>query len=457
MMRKRSNLYKSFTLASATTLTILMLLSQTTTFAASSGPVNWFGPNGSIAFGGNFSPQTDINSGNVQNLQVQWIFPVPAAPAPYTSNGAWPTPSVVNGIVYFITSWNHLFALDASRGSIVWQKDLPILTWLGKNLTGAHYHALWFSQQIRGKPLVWVFSPNSTLFAYNALTGDLEVKFPLYNPTTISGNFGVYASGAHNMAIDDQRGILVVGSEGSEGVNAPRGFLEGINVNSNPPTVLWRSFIIPPQDGSDPNWAIKSVQNMSYAYIWNGQTKKQVDLKALSPTQLSSMLFRDWGTFAFNGTHSFAGANLGWGGGWALNPRTGLAYVGSAQPGPDYNATTRPGPNLWSDSLLAVDDRTGKFVWGFETTPHDLYDFDCAWNTPLANATISGVVHEAVLKACKNGWVFALDASTGSMYWAYYSPSITPAKEDYLLDPTNSTQMKLPYPTYPKGPTTLIY
>src|SRR5207249_7100249 len=207
-----------------------------------------------------------------------------------------------------------------------------------------------------------------------------------------------------------------------------------------------RTFLVPPQDGSDPNWSIKSVQNMSHAYIFDGQ--KAVDLKALSPSQLNAMLFRDWGNFGFNGTNSYAGAGPGWGGSWALDPSTGIAYVGTAQPSPDWNATTRPGPNLWSDSVMAIDVTTGKLVWAFQTTAHDLWDWDCSWSVMLANATVNGQMTKVVYKACKNGYFYALDAATGNMLWYFNPPNINSTQHSQLNDPLKTPDLTKGWSTY---------
>jgi alcohol dehydrogenase (cytochrome c) len=99
-------------------------------------------------------------------------------------------------------------------------------------------------------------------------------------------------------------------------------------------------------------------------------------------------------------------------------------YLGTAQPSPDFNASTRPGPNLWSDSVLGLNDSSGKIVWAFQTTTHDIEDWDCSWSVMLANATIGGLTHETVLKGCKNGYVYALDAATGHPYWVFDPPNI---------------------------------
>src|SRR5436309_5175013 len=430
---------------------------------ASSG-ANWVGPNGSYPFNTNHNPQNTITGDNAKSLTVKWIWPVPLGPNTYNSGGGYGyngqgvivTPNIINGIAYFVTNYHQLFALNAHTGGIIWTKTLPVLKFggllnpfwgIGANVTG-HYHAIWYTGTVRGLPLIWVVANNYTVFAFNALTGDLNLSFRLMDlKAPVPGNFGQYGTITPQIVIDEQKGILLGGVAVSEAANAGRGFFMGYDITQTPPKLLWRSYIIPPQDGSDPNWGIKSVQNMSYAYIFDGTGA--VDLKSLSSTQLNSILYYDWGNFGFNGTHSFGGAGTSWGGSWALDPRTHVAYVATAQSSPDYNASLRPGPNLWATSVLAYDITTGRIVWAFKAVAHDLWDYDCSWNVILANATINGRQQETVFKACKSGHVFALDAQTGKLLWHFLPPSLAVNQYSQSLNPLSKQDMTKPWFNYP--------
>jgi outer membrane protein assembly factor BamB len=411
--------------------------------------LDWTGVGGNYPFNFDYSYQAQITPQNVKNLQISWLYPVPPAPDYYKGDeGIVHTPIVVNGISYAITNYHLLLAQDIRDGKVIWQKDIGKLTFtnldigaiFGLSLKG-HYHAIWYTGNVRGTPLIWIQANNYTLFAFNALTGDLNLRFNTFDylHETVPGNFGQYSTYTPQIVIDENDGILVAGTSVGEGTNAARGFFLGYDITQTPPKRLWQSFVIPPQDGSDPNWAAKSVNNMTYAYLFDG--KNQIDLKAMSASQLQSVVGNDWGNFGFNGTHSFAGANTGWGGSWALDPSTGIAYLATAQPSPDWNASTRPGPNLWSDSVLALNDKTGKFIWGFQTTSHDLWDWDCSWSVILANATINGVTQKEVFKGCKNGYIYALNAATGHMDWAFNAPSYWRPATSQLLNPLSSSDM----------------
>ena len=114
---------------------------------------------------------------------------------------------------------------------------------------------------------------------------------------------------------------------------------------------------------------------------------------------------------------------------WALlqGRRTGMRRI-------------NPARFLWTNSVLALNETSGKIDWAFQAIPHSLGDFDCSWNVLLANVTINNQNTEAVFKGCKGGYLFALNAHTGAMLWYLKPPSI---KWDSVIpfNPLNSTQM----------------
>src|SRR5439155_23979 len=79
-------------------------------------------------------------------------------------------------------------------------------------------HSIWYTESVRGMPLVWIAANNNSIFAYNALTGDLNLKFDTFNPLAmIPGSHGFMGTQSRSFAIDEERGILVAGSGVSDG------------------------------------------------------------------------------------------------------------------------------------------------------------------------------------------------------------------------------------------------
>jgi alcohol dehydrogenase (cytochrome c) len=107
----------------------------------------------------------------------------------------------------------------------------------------------------------------------------------------------------------------------------------------------------------------------------------------------------------------------GGGGAWitgTYDPETRTLYWGVGNPSP-WLATQRPGRNLYSDSVLALDVGTGRVKWYFQQTPNDTWDYD-ATNTPvLADVTIAGKRRKILYQAARNGWFYVIDRTTGKL------------------------------------------
>ena len=97
------------------------------------------------------------------------------------------------------------------------------------------------------------------------------------------------------------------------------------------------------------------------------------------------------------------------------NPELNLIYWGVGNPGPDMDGDERPGDNLFSCSLVALDADTGKLKWYFQFTPHDLHDWDAVGDPVLMDVTIDGKKVKAVVQANRNGFYYALDRTNGRL------------------------------------------
>ncbi len=444
---------------------------------------NWEYSDGN-QFAQDYNPQTQINSTNAQNLGISWLAPMPGYPAALqsvqtTRSGVDTTPLIINGTVYAVTQEGQVIALNAATGNQLWTDILPILpnATLGKNVASLnlHFHqgevaftTANFGWNAGGTSTYWMSAPNQVIYAINALTGKYEMNFTYYHGTSdVLGNSptSIYAGLSSNVAIDQQRGVLITSMTSTSDANAARCFFDGWNIKVDPPTLLWTSYCSPPQPNSNvplnPNWSMQQVNNMTGAQIFypgpaynvGGSIPGSavVDLKTLSAAQLNATLYNDWGQSnqspacaAANGGQSSGGVGQGWGGSWVIDSKTGMAYLNTGNRGP-YVGPCNPGPDLWQASVLALNDQTGQWVWGFQTSAHDEWDYDCSWYQGLANETISGVSTEVLLKTCKNGYMYELNAATGKMIWAWTPPStILPrCQYCYMLNPLNQSQMTI--------------
>jgi quinoprotein glucose dehydrogenase len=132
---------------------------------------------------------------------------------------------------------------------------------------------------------------------------------------------------------------------------------------------------------------------------------------------------------------------------WApatADPELGIFYIPAESPTADYYGGYRPGNNLYANSVLALDAKTGKRVWHFQTTHHDIWDFDPPTAPILADITVDGNPVKAVIQLTKQGFAFVLDRVTGKPVWPIEERPVP--KSDVPGEWTSPTQ---PFPTRP--------
>ena len=381
-----------------------------------------------------FNPQTQINKQNVNLLELKYIFPFPQAAniGGYTYStqiGSIATPLVVDGIVYLGTNFGRVFAVDAGTGKQVWAytpevnftRDIARGVIIGAGagaggLGAGHTHGISYAE---GK--LFVPMPPCDIHVIDALTGkkiaqiaDMCVNIPGREQLSIAEQqargLNVACSGNYKGAqsygpsiLQKERVLIVPAGAVDESSRGARGFFAGYDMDNY--QLLWRFFLTPPH-GGDPEWTVRVADKG-----WIQGVK--------ASTIPREALLNDWGNARCVQT------GPGWGQ-YAFDQETGIVYVGTTQPAPDYNATYRPGPNVFSASIVALKARTGELVWWHQSTTHDLWDWDCAWNTVFAKINFGGQIGEkkAVFKGCKNGIVYMLDAATGQIIWTFNPPSV---------------------------------
>ncbi|TLX97754.1 MAG: hypothetical protein E6K96_02250 [Thaumarchaeota archaeon] len=408
----------------------ILILAQSPSLAANSSSTgtptnaNWTEVNAN-ANGTNHVEQGQIAPDNVNQLTKKWVFSIPPA-SPVAGldllqNGSISPPLSINGTVYIVTSYLRIYALDSADGALLWsyqaqlnRTGLPV-----SHLTG-HTHGLIY---YRGD--IWVSLPDCSVIGVGATSGKLD-RHITGICAGIPGNSGLYDSSGVPPVFRDHMMIWV--SSVSEGTDVGRGFVAAYNLTTG--TLLWRWFVTPPA-GGDPLWdqtscPVTSCHGNVAAYIG------------------------DWGIMGSQNHLSLAGAGPAFGQP-AVDEKRGVVYVATSQPSPDWNATYRPGPNLYSDSVVALNVTNGRMLWFFQSTPHDLFDFDCGWNVVLGNAVVDGQNKTVVFKGCKNGYLYALDASTGSLLWYFNPPSVkrvgTPNANYVVTGNYDATQRWIDYPS----------
>ncbi len=416
-----------FSLFLGTTLSVPIAISQA--HAAPAAPAltpaqaNWQYVNHD-ANGSNYNPQNQLNSSNVASLGVKWVFPYPGsdATAPglktvaFTAGAADP-PLVVNGIVYTMTNNMILYAINAATGSVIWQYTYNV-NWTAASQTipiapaGGHLHAINYLPASNGQPAVISFTGMiCDVNGVNALSGQLAwsiqnicVGIPgqpsnyLYRGYQDSHPPNVYVNGANG------DGILITAEAGAAPglTNAARSFMAGYDYKTG--QLVWRLITQPPRPGGNTSFAL---QYCSVGYI-EGVPCESV----ISNPAVKTLFQNDWinpktGQIAYN-----SGSSGVWGF-YPIDQTRGIVIMGTSQASPDFNGTLRPGPNLFADTLFGIIATNGNVLWYFQTTTHDICDYDCSWNGQLMTLTVNGTPANYYIKTCKNGYLYVLNELTG--------------------------------------------
>lgn len=325
---------------------------------ADSEPGNWLA-HGRTWSEQRFSPLDQINESNVSELKLAWYTDLD------TNRGQEATPIVVDGVLYSTSAWSKVQAVDAKTGRLLWQYD-PIVPgiWDVRACCGV---------QNRG-PAVWkgrVYSAtlDGRMLSLDAATGKLIWEI---NTTDQKQRYTI--TGAPRVFGDK----LVIGNGGADfGV---RGYVSAYDTETG--EMLWRFYTVPgnPDDGFE-----DETQAMA-AETWTGE----------------------WWTHGGGGTawDSFA-----------YDPDLNLVYIGTGNGSPWPRAIRSPGggDNLFLASIVAVDADTGKYVWHYQTTPGDTWDYTAVQHMVLADLEIDGVQRKVIMQAPKNGFYYVIDRASGEL------------------------------------------
>ena len=269
----------------------------------------------------------------------------------HASNTNWleNTPVVVNGIM-FVTAANDAFALDARTGRIVWRHARPTSEGL---IDDAARH---LSRGVAvWRDRVFMETDNAHLLCLDARSGSQiwDVAYGDWNK-----NYGATSA---PLIVKD---IVLVGTSGGD--DGVRGFVAAYDASTG--KLVWRFWTIPgPGEPGSNSWPGK-------AYLRGG------------------------GTTWMPGTY---------------DPALNLIYWGTSNPAPDFNDDVRPGDDLYTDCVLALNPDTGALKWYFQFTPHDLFDYDAVETPMLIDINYKGEPRRLLVQANRNGFLYVLDRTNG--------------------------------------------
>ena len=316
-----------------------------------------------------FSPLTRINTDNVSQLGLAWHADFD------TNRGQEASPLMIDGVLYVTTAWSKVYAFDAVSGKALWQYDPKVPG--GTGIKGCcdvvnRGVAAWGGR-------IYVGSYDGRLIALDAKTGKV-----VWQVVTVDQTKPYTSTGAPRIA----NGKVIIGNGGSEiGV---RGYVSAYDAKDG--TLLWRFYTVP----GDPSKPYENEQLRKAAATWNGD-----------------LYWKLGGGTVWDGI--------------AYDARTNLVYFGTANGTPWVAEARSPGggDNLFLNSIIAVNADTGAYVWHYQTTPAETWDFDATSPVMLADLDLPAGRRHVLMQESKNGFFYVLDAASGQLLSADKYTTVT--------------------------------
>ncbi|HEU5296985.1 MAG TPA: PQQ-dependent dehydrogenase, methanol/ethanol family [Burkholderiaceae bacterium] len=354
---------------------------------------NFLHSNGSYAQT-RYHAASQINKANVGKLKPAFVFQTEVVESMETA------PIVVDGVMYLTTSYNHIYAIDAVTGKEFWHykhKQGPVTTYCcGPNNRGV---------AIMGDR-VYMGTLDAKLLAFDAKTGKVLWSQQIDDPEK---------GYSETMAPVAVNGKILIGTNGGEyGV---RGFVKAYDANDG--KLLWTFHTIP-EKGHEGVWAVNDATGRNMLRDINAE-KQQLQ----------------------TGGGDFY-KTLG-GGVWmapAVDKETNTVFFVVGNPSPDLYGKERPGDNLYTDSIVAIDLNSGEKKWHYQYVAHDVWDLDAVSPVILTEAKDkSGKMRKVAIHGGKTGHVYVHDRATGELI--RFSEAMVPQENMWVL-PTQAGARMLP-------------
>jgi len=283
----------------------------------------------------------------------------------------------------YVTSANECWALDAGAGREIWHYQRPRTKGLvGNAAQGINRGVAWSGDR------VFMVTDHAHMLAINRFTGEL------LRETEMADWHQNYNATSAPLAVND---LVISGTAGGE--QGARGFIAAYDTKTG--KEVWRFWTVPkPGEPGSETWKGKAIEHPSGVAWLTG----------------------------------------------SYDPDLGTLYWATGNPGPDYNGEEREGDNLYSSSILALDPKTGKLKWHYQTTPHDVYDWDATEPLVLIDRQWQGEQRKLLIQTNRNGFFYVLDRTNGQVLLA--KPFIKNINWSKELGPDNRPVL-LPLPAGP--------
>ncbi|MEA3151283.1 MAG: quinohemoprotein ethanol dehydrogenase, partial [Gammaproteobacteria bacterium] len=325
-----------------------------------------------------FSPLTQIDKSNVSRLGLAWEFDDFVVRG-RTHRGNESSILVADGVMYFAGPWSVVYAVDARSGTLIWKYDPQVAGQWARSACCDVVNkgvALW-----QGR--VYVATLDGYLIAIDAKTG-----LPVWRADTFADRVTMnYSStGAPRIAGSN----IVIGNSGAE--MGARGYVTAYDLKTG--TLAWRFYAVPgdPAKGPDESPDVTLARR-----TWSKDSR--------------------W---------DLGGGGTAWDS-MVYDEKLGLLYVGTGNgmPHPVWTRSPGGGDNLFLSSIVALDVRTGRVRWHYQTTPGDSWDYTATQNMILTDLSVGGRTRHVLMQAPKNGFFYVLDRATGELLSAHAYTNVT--------------------------------
>jgi quinoprotein glucose dehydrogenase len=335
-----------------------------------------------------YSALDQIDAGNINQLVKVWEYASGGADTVSNQTQIQCNPIIVDGILYGVSAGSQAFALHGDSGVEIWKTNLQNETFRITS-RGVTYWSDGDDKRI-------FFAFGNWLYALNAATGEPIGSFGVDGRINLRD--GLSRPGADEYVLSNTPGVvfenlIIMGTRVSEGPTALPGDIRAYDTRSG--EVLWTFHTIPKPDefGYD-TWPNDAYQNVGGANAWTGM---------------------------------------------AIDRASGIVYIPTGSAAFDFYGGSRHGANLFANTLLALEARTGKRIWHYQLVHHDIWDRDPPATPNLFSIQKNGKTVKAVAQVTKTGYVFVFDRETGE--------PLFPIEERPV--PASDVPGELAYPTQP--------
>ena len=319
--------------------------------------------------GSKYAPIDQINVQNIQGLKKAWTFRTGELESyegtNFGSKSAFEaTPIFINGVLYFDTPTNRVFAINAASGEELWRFDAKIDRNRGYSEVTSRGVTYWEQGNTRR---IFVATVDGRIISLNADNGQIASSFGENGTIDLTKDIGRIQVTSPPVVIGD---ILITGSAMGDNYSVEyyKGVVRAFDANDGSPLWSWDPIPRSPEDPAYASWGDADREKIGAANAW---------------------------------------APL------SVDEEMGLVFVPTSAPSVDYYGGYRQGDNNYANSVVALDVKSGNIVWHFQTVHHDVWDYDVAAQPCLVDIQKDGNSIPVVVIGTKVGHIFVLDRKSG--------------------------------------------